>query len=176
MYKDTGSLFADVEKRKFRVNFDARIHELVDWFNTATDTERQAEGNNKVELFLQLINSATVSDSLEQYLKEQTDDNFYYVGINQFVIDYYAANPNSEWKLKAILQVGFPFEFADPKCKSENSKFNSFIERNYLKDKKWSIFVFTKEKPKKVIIGFDDRNTYSNLRYQKRNRCSTRPS
>ena len=168
MFNGTGPLLIDVERREFKLNFDKRILELADWFKTATDDERQAEGKNKKDLFMKLIDSITISDSLDKYLAEQTDTIFYYVGINKFVMDYYIANPNSEWNLKAILQVGFPFEFADPKCEAEKANLYNKIERVYFEDKKWSIFVFTKEKTSKITIGFDDRNTYSNLWYQKR--------
>lgn len=168
MFNGTGPLLDNVENRKFKLNYDKRIVEIAEWFKTSTDNEQQVSGKEKLDLLGKLISSASVSDSLEEYLSEQTDSIFHYVGINQFVIDYYTANPNSEWKLKAVLQVGFPFAFTDPKCNSEVSKFYSGIERIYLEDKKWSIFVFTKEQPTKVTLGFDDRNTYSNLWYQKR--------
>lgn len=109
-----------------------------------------------------LIKKCSVTDNLKQILKEQKEDTFYYIGINEFVLNYYKENPNSEWKIKAVLQYGFPFEFGDAK-KSSDSEFSNNLIRNYLANKKWSLFIFTKKPVTTVTLGFDNRNTYANL-------------
>ncbi len=109
-----------------------------------------------------LLKKCLITDNLEQCLKEQEEDTFYYIGINEFVLKYYAENPNSEWKIKAVLQCGFPFEFGETK-KYSDSNFTNIMTNVYLLNKKWSLFIFTKQPVSTVTLGFDDRNTYANL-------------
>ena len=70
------------------------------------------------------LKKTSVTDNLEKYLTEQKETTYYYIGINKFVMDYYMNNPDSEWKIKAILQLGFPFEFADSKAEDESDFFS----------------------------------------------------
>lgn len=114
-----------------------------------------------------LLKKCVVSDKLETYLNKQENDVFYYMGINDFVKDYYKKNPNSEWKIKAILQFGFPFDAVPTK----SNDFCHFCGE-YLETRKWSLFVFTKKSVSKIVIGFDDRNTFSNLNFIREQRYS----
>ena len=50
--------------------------------------------------------------------------------------------------------------------------FLAYLRQNFLKKKKWSLFIFTKEAFDKVTLGFDDRNTLSNLEYVQSKRYS----
>ncbi|MBR0099826.1 MAG: hypothetical protein IJP90_08940 [Treponema sp.] len=104
-------------------------------------------------------NTSEVKDNLKELLdKETSGQDFFYVGINQFVLDYYKDNPNSKWKIKYIFQLGFPFLFFNSET---NNNLDKAIIRAILKDKYWCLFVFTKEENQKVIIGFNDCERYS---------------
>lgn len=64
------------------------------------------------------------------------------MGINEFVLKYYAENPNTEWKIKAVLQCGFPFEFSDAK-KNSNSNFSDKLLRiHFIKQKVVDIYFY----------------------------------
>ena len=166
----TGDFLEDVEKRDFNIEFDEKIIEFFDWFPTLTEDEKTTkEAIKKFELVMKFLfqdKKYKVYDDLEKYLNEEKSNTFYYVGINQFVIDYYNKNPDSEWKLKSVLQFGYPFDVAKPK--KENASMNFTLFKDSLIQKKWSIFVFTKEDVSKITIGFDDRNTYANLNSNRR--------
>lgn len=114
-----------------------------------------------VDEYIKLNDSLEITDDLANLLEEYNGDTFYYIGINHFVTNYYKNNPNSEWKIKAILQIGFPFEVIN---KENLPKMN--ILQNYIKNKKWSIFIFTKQKVPFITIGFDDRNTFSRMTFE----------
>ena len=107
----------------------------------------------------------SVIDDLQEKLAEQEKTTFYYIGINEFVLDYYRNNPNSEWKIKAILQMGYPFDFANSKSTDEETAYLDNLVKSHLENKKWSLFVFTKESFDKVILGFDDKNYFAKLDY-----------
>ena len=76
---------------------------------------------NLFNTYDELLKKCSITDNLEQYLKEQKEDTFYYIGINEFVFNYYKDNPKSEWKIKAILQYGFHFEFGEAKKYTDSS-------------------------------------------------------
>lgn len=168
----TSDFLDAVEKRDFKIEFDEKSNEIINWLKTVGEEElKTQEGIEKADLLKYLLivtKKYKVYDNLEKYLTESSSNTFYYVGINQFVIDYYNKNPNTEWKLKAVLQFGFPFDFAESKNENKSSKLDNFLIKAFLDDKKWSIFVFTKEEVSTVTIGFDDRNTYANLSSNRR--------
>lgn len=112
--------------------------------------------------YIQLIKNLEVSDGLDELLNSCDGDTFYYVGVNSFVSDYYLKNPNTKWKIKAILQVGFIFDFMNNERSSETD-----LLRYYFRKRKWSIFIFTKQNISAVTIGFDDRNNYSHFSWNK---------
>ena len=92
----TGDFLEDVEKRDFNIEFDEKIIEFFDWFPTLTEDEKTTkEAIKKFELVIKFLfqdKKYKVYDDLENYLNEEKSNTFYYVGINQFVIDYYNKN------------------------------------------------------------------------------------
>ncbi len=156
---DVYSLLYDVETRCFKTQYDNEISEIITLLKQL-DSKDSAEANVLSETLMKLIDNAYISDDLSNRLAEEKSDIFYYIGINEFVLKHYEDNPNSEWKIKAVLQCGFPFEFGKSK-----SLINKLVpKRLYLLNKKWSIFIFTKQPVSTVTLGFDDRNTYANLK------------
>lgn len=156
------SLLTDVENRCFKTQDSNKISEIITSIKQM-DSKDSANTNKLLESLITIIDNASVSDDLSTRLSEEKSDTFFYMGINEFVLKYYAENPNSEWKIKAVLQCGFPFEFSDAK-KNSNSNFSDKLLRIHLLNKKWSIFIFTKQPFSVVTLGFDDRNTYANLK------------
>jgi hypothetical protein len=158
------SLLNDVENREFATFYDQKLPETLETIENALSSDKaNDEIDNLIKDFTDIISTVKVSDCLSKYLNEEKTDVFYYIGINDFVFDYYKDNPNSDWKIKAVLQCGFPFEFSDAK-KNSNSNFSDKLLRIHLLNKKWSIFIFTKQPFSVVTLGFDDRNTYANLK------------
>lgn len=157
------SLLNDVENREFATFYDQKLPETLETIKNALSSDKATdEIDNLIKDFTDIISTVKVSDCLSKYLNEEKTDVFYYIGINDFVFDYYKENPNSKWKIKAVLQCGFPFAFAKPKGAHATNYSNTLI-RSYLEEKKWSLFVFTKKPCSKVTIGFDNRNTFSNF-------------
>lgn len=156
------SLLTDVENRCFKTQDGNKISEIITSIKQM-DSKDSANINKLSESLITIIDNASVSDDLSTRLSEEKSDTFFYMGINEFVLKYYAENPNSEWKIKAVLQCGFPFEFSDAK-KNSNSNFSDKLIRIHLLNKKWSIFIFTKLPVSTVTLGFDDRNTFANLK------------
>ncbi len=156
------SLLTDVENRCFKTQDGNKISEIITSIKQM-DSKDSANTNKLLESLITIIDNASVSDDLSTRLSEEKSDTFFYMGINEFVLKYYAENPNSEWKIKAVLQCGFPFEFSDAK-KNSNSNYSDKLLRIHLLNKKWSIFIFTKQPFSVVTLGFDDRNTYANLK------------
>lgn len=142
-----------------------QMKELVKSILTLTRKDEAVQ--NLWSQYDNLLKKCFVSDNLEVYLGEKDKDVFYYMGVNDFVKDYYKKNPNSEWKIKAILQFGFPFD-AVPTKTNDSCHFCG----KYLETRKWSLFIFTKKTISKIVIGFDDRNTFSNLNFIREQRCS----
>ena len=97
-------------------------------------------------------------DNLQELLESSNLQDVFYVGTNQFVLDYYKNHPDSEWKIKNIFQLGFPLFFIGPGINKEEA-----IIQFFLTDAYWSLFVFTKSDFENVIIGFDDLHRYSFL-------------
>ena len=157
------TLFEDVANRKFEVSDKEKILktklDIVSYIKQA-DSSKFNEIDNMID---NLISNTSVSDGLENRLAKELGNTFYYVGINEFVLNFYKKSPDTAWKIKAVLQCGFPFEFADPKKKPEKTDVDYLI-KEHLKNKKWSVFVFTKEPIENVVLGFDDKNTYANLK------------
>lgn len=165
------SLLYGVEERKF-VATECR-EEFVEiannWQEIMTkllngDIEEIKRKYNKETIIKYLSSdfSTICTDNLEKYLEEEKDDTYYYIGVNQFVLDYYKNNPNSEWKIKAILQLGFPYDFL-PGDKEHPVLNYNFVVWSFLENKKWSLFVFTKRDFSNVVLGFDDNNTFAHL-------------
>ena len=107
------------------------------------------------------IEKQKVEDNLYELL-QNSETELVYIGTNQFVLDYYENNPNSEWHIRSIIQLGFPFLFFTDCYKMEtlDSALN-FITRIMLEKETWSIFIFTKQKPEKIILGFNNRDVYA---------------
>lgn len=107
-----------------------------------------------------------VEDNLAELLNSTDEDTFYYVGINQFVVSYFFEHPDTEWDISAIFQLGFPYLYpAAGVLDTENNTVIKFPDTHpglkvcdYLNDKTWSLFVFTKKSPEKTIIGFLNTN------------------
>ena len=107
-----------------------------------------------------------VEDNLAELLDETTDDTFYYVGISDFVISYFKTYLDTEWNIRAIFQIGFPYSYPASGIIDENNiprrvpvTHPGYKIREYLKDKVWNLFVFTKKKFDKTIIGFNNYNS-----------------
>jgi hypothetical protein len=110
------------------------------------------------KFFLNTENNCHLADNLSELLISAHEEYVFYVGINDFVLDYYKQNPKTNWKIKAIFQLGNPFLFFYlNNCKNTEG----LITRAILKDKQWSLFIFTKNDFESVIIGFDDFHRYS---------------
>lgn len=101
-------------------------------------------------------NQNGLCDNLQDLLNFTENENVFYVGTNQFVLDYYKDNPNSEWKIKSIFQLGFPFLFLGRGRDKKEELIRFFLEDEY-----WSLFVFTKSDFDEVFIGFNDIHRYS---------------
>lgn len=155
-------LFESVTNRSFKTQYDEKISEIISLIKQ-TDSTKTEEVNKLSEVLINLMETMSISDNLETLLAEEKSDVFYYMGINELVLNYYNKNPDSKWKIKAVLQCGFPFEFSISK-NIQNLDFIYNLTRNHLLAKKWSIFIFSKEDFSTVTIGFDDRNTYANLK------------
>ncbi len=96
-----------------------------------------------------------VSDNLSGILDSAKEQDVFYVGTSSFVLNYYKNNPSTEWKIKNIFQLGYPYIFVN----SEKSKdLKKAITRAILKDQYWMLFVFTKSDFSNVTIGFNDIN------------------
>lgn len=187
---DYYSLLQEIEEKQFIIDYDEKYVKKTVLYNQASELleERlvmlqinnfrvKETATSGLEEEAQIVNSFSdeekkkirssdnqiiCKDSLEKYLEEEKSDTFYYVGINQFVLDYYKDNPESEWKIKAVLQLGFPFGFV-PAKKGQLISNNSFAVKEYLENKPWSLFIFTKKEISDVVLGFDDRNKLVNL-------------
>lgn len=157
----TGELLENVEKRNFKVYYDETLPELFEIVKEKfLADERDDDYKKIVKNLVKKYNEIQVVDNLKEELQNQKEDVFYYVSTNNFIIDYYKNNPNTEWKIQAVLQVGFPFQYITQR----EDRALTFAEEELikmLKKQKWSIFVFTKKQISEVTIGFDDRNTYS---------------
>lgn len=166
MDSDDRQFLVNLLKKEFTENrFEAFESAKKIVFKSSSNDEEEIRNIKKMwNQYEDEFKKASVTDNLEKYLTEQKETTYYYIGINKFVMDYYKNKPDSEWKIKAILQLGFPFEFADSKIEDE-SYFLDYLRQYFLKTKKWSLFIFTKESFDKVTLGFDDRNTLSNLEY-----------
>ena len=182
------SLLQEIEERQFIVDYDEKYieKEILCYHASELLAERmemlranhfrvKETATSGLEEESQLLNSLSdeekkkiifsdyklvCKDNLEKYLGEEKSDTFYYVGINQFVLDYYKDNPKSEWKIKAVLQLGFPFGFVPAKKEQQISN-KCFAVKKYFKNKSWSLFIFTKNDISDVVLGFDDRNKYA---------------
>lgn len=96
-----------------------------------------------------------IKDDLKELLDSAKEQNVFYVGTSSFVLDYYKNNPSTEWKIKNVFQLGYPYLF----LKSETNKdLKKTITRAILKDQYWFLFVFAKEDFANLIIGFNDVN------------------
>ncbi len=176
----TGFLLDNVESRNFSVFYkDETRKELEKLEKEAVvileDMYHEKEiKEERLKTVLDLINKKIpekrkeilVADNLEEELKNCKEDTFYYISTNKFVLDYYKKNPESEWKIKAVLQFGFPFEFID-EIKGKDLTFEQKAIINVLKGKEWSIFIFSKKQFSYVTLGFNSRNTYANLETKK---------
>ena len=142
------SLLQEIEERQFIVDFDEKYVERAVFYTHAHDllAERidtlranhsfniesatvgleeevqiiKSFSDEEIKMISSSENKIICKDNLEKYLEEEKTDTFYYVGINQFVLDYYKDNPKSEWKIKAVLQLGF---LLDLFLQKKNSKF-----------------------------------------------------
>lgn len=107
-----------------------------------------------------------VEDNLAELLENTSEDTFYYVGINQFVVSYFDNHSDTEWDISAVFQLGFPYIYpAAGVLDTENNSIIRFPDTHpglkvcdYLNDKTWSLFVFTKKWSEKTIIGFLNTN------------------
>lgn len=194
---DTYTLFHEVETRNFKIKNDDRILEFITWCKQM-DSKNTENKNTILEavmgiidnppeiikqmalkftkdeleykfikMLLDMIDNVVVSDDLANRLSEEKSDTFYYIGINEFILQYYTENPNSEWKIKAVLQCGFPFGFREAE-KYTDSNISDLLIKNHLINKKWSIYIFTKQSVSTVTLGFDDRNTYTRLSFERK--------
>lgn len=107
------------------------------------------------------LETKKIEDNLEELLVN-TENELVYVGTNQFVLDYYEKNPNSEWHIRSIMQLGFPFLFFTDYYNTDtlDSTLN-FITRKFLEKRTWSIYIFTKKEPEKIILGFNNRDVFA---------------
>lgn len=170
-------LLNEVEKRNFTVSRDGefentknslvgslltRVGALKERKKSISENEYRDELFHELEKFNHEYTNVlhSVSDNLEEYLENEKGNVYFYFGINRFVLDYYKKNTQSKWKIRAVLQFGFPFDFGEVKDDDEVNK----IKKEFLETKKWSLFVFTKEPFSKILLGFDDRYSFSNLK------------
>ena len=172
---DLFSLLYGVEERKFTAECSEEYVEIENWKNfflkqiekgeidiDVAKEEKPKFKKESLKNYFNLTIPCTCTDNLAEYLDEEKSKTFYYVGINQFVLDYYKKNPNSVWKIKAILQLGFPFDFIPEKEGQRISNYD-FAVKEFLRNKKWSLFIFSKDDFTNIVLGFDDKNTYVNL-------------
>lgn len=96
-----------------------------------------------------------IKDNLKELLDSSEEQIVFYVGTSNFVLDYYKNNPKTEWKIKNIFQLGYPYLFLESE---KNKDFKKAVTRSILKDQYWMLFEFTKRDFKNVIIGFNDIN------------------
>lgn len=104
-----------------------------------------------------------VVDDLRKILAESKEDTVYYIGINKFIYDYYDNTDNPEWSIKAVFQIGYPYFFSAGPIKGED---NSYIEVpethpniekiRQLFTKQWSLFVFSRNEPDTIFLGFNE--------------------
>lgn len=107
-----------------------------------------------------------VKDDLSERIQSITENTFYYIGVTDFVDSYFKNNPDTEWNLSGIYQIGFPYTF--PAGGIIDEKTNSVVTvsenhpgleiRKYLKNRSWYLFVFTKNYCEKTIISFNNSN------------------
>lgn len=97
-----------------------------------------------------------INDNLKEILDSSKEPNVFYVGTSNFVLNYYKNNPSTEWKIKNIFQLGYPYRFLESE---KNKDLQKTITRAILKDKYWMLFEFTKRDFENIIIGFNDINT-----------------
>lgn len=96
-----------------------------------------------------------ITDNIKELLDSSKEQNVFYVGISAFVLDYYKNNPTTEWKIKNIFQLGYPYLFFESK---NNKDLKKAVTCSILKDQYWMLFEFTKKDFTNVIIGFIDNN------------------
>lgn len=100
-----------------------------------------------------------MEDNLFELL-ENSDGDYTYIGSADLVQNYYKMNPNSEWYIKSIFELGFPFHFYTNLDNGPTDKANyNLLIRKQLENQFWSIYIFTKEKPEKINIGFSEHET-----------------
>lgn len=97
-----------------------------------------------------------IEDNLAELLGTSKDD-YYYIGTANLVDNYYKNNPNSEWYIKSIFELGFPFLFfTNVNFDLTAESIYNLITRKILDNQYWTLYVFSKQKPEKIIIGFNE--------------------
>ena len=110
------------------------------------------------QFYLDIENNGHLTDNLSAILDSSNEQYVYYIGINDFVLDFYKKNPKTNWKIKAVFQLGNPFLFFANK---NTNNWKGVLTHLLLKDKQWSLFIFTKTDFESVMIGFDDLHRYA---------------
>lgn len=96
-----------------------------------------------------------LKDNIKDLLDSSNEQTVFYVGTSNFVLDYYKNNPSTEWKIKNVFQLGYPYLFLESES---NKDLKKTMTRAILKDQYWFLFEFTKRDFENVIIGFNDIN------------------
>lgn len=122
---------------------------------------------------IHLDDNNKVIDDLRKILAESEEDTVCYVGINKFVYDYFDNTDNPEWNLSAVFQIGYPYVFsAGPIMGEHNTTIDvpedhPNIEKiRQLFTEQWSLFVFSKNEPNTIFLGFNESPTFSYLTFK----------
>lgn len=111
-----------------------------------------------------------VDGRLSELLNSTDKDELYYVGTSELFFNYFEDNHNTNWKIRGVFEIGYPFVFPyGPAFKDGFFEYDDdFIEKhpNYiiyesLVFKPWYLFVFCKEEIDSIIIGFNNSHKLS---------------
>ena len=113
-----------------------------------------------------------VEDDLEILLKTTKEDEFLYLGTEKFFRNCFEIYYNSMWYIKAVFHIGFPFVYGFGgilgKDRIESllniSEHNDYPISTDVLFEPWYIFVFSKKRPDKILLGFNN-NDYLSYKY-----------
>ncbi|MCQ2588707.1 MAG: hypothetical protein MJ174_11380 [Treponema sp.] len=117
------------------------------------DVEKKASTYNFDGYYADTNWGLSVYDSLEN----AKEDTVYFIGLTDMVESYYKQNPNSSWKLKGIFQLGHPFAIC---AAVKDPKYEVVVTRA---DLQWSLFIFTREEFQKMIIGYNNVDSFNDV-------------
>lgn len=72
-----------------------------------------------------------LKDNIKDLLDSSNEHTVFYVGTSNFVLDYYKNSSSTEWKIKNVFQLGYPYLFLESKS---NKDLKKAMTRAILKD------------------------------------------